>query len=157
MVRTPLSQQQQQKFVTPPQQYRTEFRCSPTTGRQWSVQVPVDAPVVNPSAATAAQPVYEWKRDPKTGERWQVILATKSQPQYQNPPTSSGQAGSVHNHGQGQPQPSSFTNHNPGYSPNLSNLDLSQQSQSNISNLSRTERVAGIVSLLEGGGGTKKH
>ena len=38
----------------------------------------------------------------------------------------------------------------------MSNLDLSQQSQSNISNLSRTERVAGIVSLLEGGGGTKK-
>ena len=37
----------------------------------------------------------------------------------------------------------------------MSNLDLSQQNQSN-SNLTRTERVAGIVSLLEGGGGTKK-
>ena len=85
LVRTPFTQQQQQQFVTPPQQYRTEFRCSPTTGRQWSIQVPVNLPAVN---HPAPQPTYEWKIDPKTGEKWQVLVPPQNPSHDQNLTTS---------------------------------------------------------------------
>ena len=160
MVRTPLPRNQpvrQNLLVTPPQQYRTEFRCSPTTGRQWSVQVPV-----MPSTP-ATQQTYEWRCDAQTGERYRVLVPSQQQPSNQLPASS---ARSVPP--QGQPQQFSFQHPNQHYvSPNVTVLpspDIPQQAHNSISqfdeqqnnSLSRHERVAGIVSLLEGGGGTRK-
>ena len=146
MVRTPVAQQHQSR--TPPQQFRTEFRCSPTSGRQWTVQVPI-TPVANPHAV---QSKTEWRIDPQTGERWQV-LTPSTDPLRQS---------------SNQQSPYNFVQPSTGVAPNLSSnshVETSQQfnqsssqllDQSNDVSLSRQERVAGIVSLLEGGGVTKK-
>ena len=132
-----------QLIATPPQQYRTEFRCSPSTGRQWTVQVPVCSQSV-PGPPAVAPPTYEWRIDRHTGEKFQVPVAGQNggqTPQFAN------------NTPSGQHQ---FTSH-------VSRLDSSRlqsetivNDQTSNSTLTSHERVAGIVSLLEGGGGTKK-
>ena len=132
-----------QLIATPPQQYRTEFRCSPSTGRQWTVQVPVCSQSV-PGPPAVVPPSYEWRIDRHTGEKFQVPVAGQNSgqtPQFANN-TSSGQH--------------QFTS-------DVSRLDSSRlQSETRVndqtsnSTLTSHERVAGIVSLLEGGGGTKK-
>ena len=139
---------QQHQVATPPPQYRTEFRCSPSTGRQWTVQVPVNTQST-PSVPAAVLPTYEWRIDPHTGEKFQVPVTGQSSLQGQTP-----QLVNKSIHGQHQYI---------GTSPDVTRRDNSQlQSasrvldQSSNSTLSSHERVAGIVSLLEGGGGSKK-
>ena len=66
-------------------QYRTEYHCSPTTGRLYTKQVPI---VTVPSPARSK---FEWRCNPETGERYQVevpILQLSPQPanQVQYPP-----------------------------------------------------------------------
>ena len=153
MVRTPLTKHQAKpQHVAPsPQQCRTEFRCSPSTGRRWSVQVPVAS---NPPDTQSG---YEWRINPRTGDRYQVLVTLQQQL-----PPAHGRPALVQPSGQFQQSP--FTGHhlNQSYSPDLTQPghDNSQQSASVLhdqsSNMSRNERVAGIVSLLEGGGATKK-
>ena len=156
MVRTPLNQarlEQQQQLVTPPQQqYRTEYRCSPTTGRQWSIQVPVDPSTDIP----ATQQCYEWRINAQTGDRYQILVPYQHQPPQQNCQVAPVQTLP----GQRQQLPFPGPQQNHGYSPDVThhNSDTSHQTTSQLhdASLSRHERVAGIVSLLEGGGGTKK-
>ena len=163
-----LPPQQHQQFCTPPPQnrsevvtYRTEFRISPTSGRQWQVQVPI----INPPAPTT-QPSFEWRIHPHTGSRYQVQVSSPHQyvrPAYQNQQLEAPHA--VLGPGQGQ---SVFQGYQyPGPSPNSNqpNHDRSQHLQQSAilpheqpgnNTMSKQERVAGIVSLLEGGGGVKK-
>ena len=53
-----------QPACTPPT--RTEFRCSPGSGRVYTVQVPVQ------QSTTPKAKTYEWRCNPRTGERYQV-------------------------------------------------------------------------------------
>ena len=67
-----------QPQFTPPT--RTEFRCSPRTGRMFKVQVPVK-PMSPPPAKK-----YEWRCNALTGERWQVEVPVQQQsPQMSGP------------------------------------------------------------------------
>ena len=69
--------------IQPPQpsrsvQYRTEYRCSPTSGRTWQVRVPIQvSPKSDPVLlAPPADPVmYEWRIHPHTGVPYQVQVA----------------------------------------------------------------------------------
>ena len=58
---------------TPQVAYMVEYRCSPTTGRQWQVQIPVA------SSATAAAPQFrhEWRIHPHTGVPYQVQVSVQ--------------------------------------------------------------------------------
>ena len=153
------NQQQPHQYVgAQSPQYKTEFRCSPTTGRQWTVQVPVKQP---PTPKTP-QTVLEWRINPITGERYQVPVLATGQHQVHvqtSHPLSQDQFNllpqQVH---QQVHQPAGNTSfvyqQQPPTSPDNSNLHHHDQ-PSNTS-LSRQERVAGIVSLIEGGGGTRK-
>ena len=131
--------------------YRVEYRCSPTTGRQWQVQVPV-------ASQPPPVPRYrsEWRIHPHTGVSYQIQV-----------PVQSTAASSTSAQQPAPPEPGRGFDHNschqshPGPSPDVSTqsqqsfLNQSHQ-QLNNSTLSRQDRVAGIVSLLEGGGGTTK-
>ena len=56
-----------------PKTYRREFRCSPTTGRTWQVEVPV-IPDNSPQQDIHH---YEWRIDPHTGERFQIMVSSR--------------------------------------------------------------------------------
>ena len=186
--------------MSPPQQsYRWEYRCSPRSGRQWKVQVPIPpSPSAAPPRASGSH--YEWRIHPHTGESYQVLVSTSGQgcvsqqvpavppPQYEwriHPHTGESYQVEVNNstpynsakpafnpsHLQpvqslGEPQHplTGHQSHLHGSSPvgALPLLDNSSQQQvpphlehSRVSEMTRNERVAGIVSLLEGGGSTK--
>ena len=152
---------------TPPQSYRTEFRCSPTSGRRWQVQIPVTNPAA-PPFTPAPQPCYEWRFHPHTGERYQVQVSMQGQPGglQQAPAVPAPQPLHVQRHGQHQqPLVLDQTRFHDEPTPDVTNLpfyDSSQQQssshlheQSRNATMSRHERLAGIVSLLEGGGSTK--
>ena len=64
--------------------YRTEFRCSPTTGRQWQVQVPVTNP---PQPAPVPQFRTEWRIHPFAGTPYQVQVPVPPQAMEQHVPT----------------------------------------------------------------------
>lgn len=136
-------QQAPQQVSVSPQQYRTEFRCSPTTGRQWTIQVPVQTSV----HSQAAEPVLEWRIHPSTGERYQVPVQLQSQQQRQYDPVN-------HQH----PQQVSTTpvgqQHHQG--PTLDSSHLQHHDQSSNNSMARQEHVAGIVSLMDSGAGTRK-
>ena len=54
---------------------KSEFRCSPTTGRVYTVQVPVTGSQVCAPAVTQQTPpqaVFEWRCNPHTGELFRV-------------------------------------------------------------------------------------
>ena len=166
-VRIPVAQQQavhhRQVDAAPvQQQYRTEYRCSPTSGRQWTVQVPISS-----NTPSSPQAVYEWRIHPHTGERYQVPVQVPAAPLNQLP------VNQPPAHHQPQPyvhpqQSSSAQHHHQVLSPRISpapGRDNSYQvhqsvtqvhDQSADASLTRHERVAGIVSLLDGVGGTKK-
>ena len=143
----PLGGQPAPSAVTTPQvSYKLEYRCSPTSGRQWQVQVPI---VVSPSPVVNT-PQYrnEWRIHPQTGVTFQVqvpIQASQTvtpQPAYIVP---------AHVPAQHQANQSCQ-----GPSPDVSSQQIQQsymqhsELQQN-SSLTRQDRVAGIVSLLEGG------
>ena len=67
--------------------YRTEFRCSPTSGRQWQVRVPVpnSSPQIIPSPSFR----NEWRIHPHTGVSYQVQVPVHS-PQAHPPMTPQG-------------------------------------------------------------------
>ena len=156
---------------TPQVAYRVEYRCSPTTGRQWKVQIPVA------SSTTAAAPQFrhEWRIHPHTGVPYQVQVSVQgavpmSNSSHQPMPNLVQQPMSNLAHQSATPQPSAPA---PSLAPGTSqqivqqplnrpSLDVSMQQaqqsflqhsdlQQNNSTLSRQDRVAGIVSLLEGG------
>ena len=147
-------QQQRQPFVAPhpptsrPQivQYRTEFRCSPTTGQQWQVQVPVENSPTQTVQAAAAQFRNEWRIHPHTGVTYQVRVPVHS------PAVPSSLV---------QQSVTPQTTPNQGQDTSCLGQDITQQvqqsftqycgQQHNNSTLSKHERVAGIVSLLDGG------
>ena len=117
----------------PVQQTRTEFRCSPDTGRVYTVEIKVDG-------SSSQTGKYVWKCDPLTGERYQVLSsapgaapACEDSRQSPGPPWSS----SI---GQHQSQVERSQHHQPS-----GDLDLELQNQ-----------VKGIVKLCGGGGVTKK-
>ena len=64
--------------------YRTEFRCSPTTGRQWQVQVPITTP---PQPAPVPQFRTEWRIHPFAGTPYQVQVPVLSQQVVEQPPS----------------------------------------------------------------------
>ena len=82
-----------QPQFTPPT--RTEFRCSPLTGRMFKVQVPVK-PMSPPPAKK-----YEWRCNVQTGERWQVEVPAQPQSAQMSGPL---QQFSAQNAGQPQQQ-----------------------------------------------------
>ena len=143
-------------LATTPVTYRTEFRCSPSTGRRWQVQVPVET-----SPPPVTQSRYEWRIHPHTGVSFQVQVPVHS-------PVSvpgRGQDPSQQMLTQGTMM---MGQHQTSFNPNSSQLGHQSHSQQNDilhsvnlqqslnHNLSRQERVAGIVSLLDGGGGATK-
>ena len=162
----------QQQVSTPPQSFRLEFRCSPRSGRQWQIQVPVSPLPSNP----IPKPCYEWRIHPHTGDRYQVVVPT---PQVGAPPRTSGMQMSrpMASQGCAQPQQPRYAQQQLSgqqystqtASPNVTHLlnnSSNQQQQQQLpqqlpaqvhdhsrSEMSRNERVAGIVSLLEGGAG----
>ena len=91
-----------QPQFTPPS--RTEFRCSPLTGRMFKVQVPVK-PMSPPPAKK-----YEWRCNVQTGERWQVEVPAQPQsaqmsgPLQQLSAQNAGQPQQQLAQGSGQPQ-----------------------------------------------------
>ena len=194
--------------------YQTEFRCSPTSGRQWQVRVPV----TNPPPQLAQPPQFrnEWRIHPQTGVSYQVqVQVSAHSPQtqtitpqpllaqnipqqpapHQPPQQQVFQQSAYHQQFSQQPMPptqqqqqvhqrfvpphpthlpthqqpssqaqQSFQQHTsaPG-SGNMLVPDMSHAAQQSFtqyceqdSNISRQERVAGIVSLLEGGTTTRK-
>ena len=148
LMRTPLVQQQPSQHRPAPQQYRTEFRCSPTTGTQWSIQVPVTSNFV--PSPQAVHPTYEWRINPNTGVRYQVqIQANLAPAQHSQLPVGQPQA---------RPQASAHgQQYHQVLSPDMSaapdqaqQLDTLIQDHSANTSLTRHERVAGIVSLLDG-------
>ena len=63
--------------ISPPKHsYRWEYRCSPSSGRQWRVQVPVTPPA---APTCSSQSYYEWRIHPHTGESYQVLVSTPGQ------------------------------------------------------------------------------
>ena len=56
-----------------PQQTRPEYRCSPTSGRIYTVQVPV------PIQTSPVEKHYVWECNPVTGERFRVEVPTSPQ------------------------------------------------------------------------------
>ena len=53
------------------QEYRLEYRCSPTSGRTYQVAVPV-LPTPSPPVPRPPQVRYEWRCDPHSGATYQV-------------------------------------------------------------------------------------
>ena len=158
--------------------YRTEFRCSPTSGRQWKIQVPADSSPVTVTPTPQFQ--HEWRIHPHTGASYRVQVpvgspqVTATAPQFRdewriNPHTGVTYQVRVSvngNQDQGMSQSPGpvirdvNVQHVVRASPDIS--QLGQQGQhSNLSglqlsanqSLSRNDRVAGIVSLLDGEGG----
>ena len=128
--------------------YRTEYRCSPTTGRQWQVQVPVSPP----------PPQYrkEWRIHPLTGVTHQVQVPIQSsanrsafaqQPVTPQPSTGCSQQGAT----QSRHDPSADVS-----AQHLQQSFLNHSEQQSNTSLSKQDRVAGIVSLLDGHGGITK-
>ena len=119
--------------------YRTEFRCSPTTGRQWQVQVPIQQ-------SSPPQPVIklEWRTNPVTGQMYQVQVP--SQAAVTTP------VGGQHQRGQ------SLVPHVQLVQDQSQFQDSQQQRSGDQSSLSQQvhDRVAGIVSLMGGGSSGKK-
>ena len=66
-----------------PVSYRTEFRCSPTSGRQWQVQVPLANP---PPPTPPPQFRNEWRIHPHTGTTYQVQVPIQQVVQPVPPP-----------------------------------------------------------------------
>ena len=159
LVRTPLPPAQQsssglpsfaQQQVVTPQQYRTEFRCCPSTGRQWTVQVPVTSPATNPPVV---QSTLEWRIHPHTGERYQVQVPSMATTPQQQTTQLGGTPTNLQN------QQSYMANTTAVFQPDMSSQQPSATShidQSHNSSLLGRDRVAGIVSLVEGGGGTRR-
>lgn len=124
--------------------FRTEYRCCPKTGRQWSVEVPVTPPANR--VPPTPKPTVEWRIHPHTGVAYQVEILPQSSPVYQQP---------VVPPPQGRPQ-----NQFQGQQPIIDQTDVSQQqptvlqhsdNQPNISSLPQGDRVAGIVSISDAG------
>ena len=128
--------------------YRTEFRCSPTTGRQWQVQVPIQQ---SPPPQPVIKNKYEWRTNPLTGQMYQVQVP--SQAVVNTPVGGQHQRGVsqvLHPHVQAvQDQPQHHQSHL---------HDTLQQQAGDQSSLSQqvNDRVAGIVSLMGGGSSGKK-
>ena len=81
--------------VTPPVTHRTEYRCSPTTGRMWQVKIPIDSspmagaqPLIHRQEADHVTYRTEYRCSPTSGEQWQVQVPVSSSPP-QSPATSS--------------------------------------------------------------------
>ena len=125
--------------------YKLEYRCSPTSGRQWQVRVPVV--VSPPPVINTPQYRSEWRIHPDTGVTFQVQVPIQvTQPVTPQP------AYTVPVHGSAQHLNQSYL----GPSPDVSSQQIQQshlhhsELQQN-SSMTRQDRVAGIVSLLEGG------
>ena len=147
---------QPQPVTVSPHHYRTEFRCSPTTGKVWTVQVPVQVSTQPPET------VMEWRVHPYTGERYQVPVQPPSQ-QYLQSRTPQPQLQEQYNLSHQQPQQSLTTTprgqQRPlGSLPEASHLQTSYQCQDQFgdNSVSKQDGIAGIVSLFEGGDGTRK-
>ena len=54
-------------------QTKTEFRCSPVSGRMYTVTVPVETP-------PPVRKYFEWRCNPQTGEKYQVEIQSPVQP-----------------------------------------------------------------------------
>ena len=127
---------------------RTEFRCSPKSGRVYTVQVPVQAsptPLPTPVQQPAKQ--YEWRCDPQSGKTYQVEIPAMQQPSASGqlwPPQSTPWSSLVLQHGQSDDyrrQPLHSQQQGPGTD------DFNQQLQ---------KQMTGIVKLCESGGGVTK-
>ena len=141
--------QQQQQFVSRQQPdsagYRTEVRYSPTTGRQIQIKVPVNN---LPAHTGPAQYRNELRYNTHTGVPYHVHVplqgsSPNQQPQYGQPlHQQPALQGRLPQHSQPQEQ-------------YLPNQDVSHHVQQSFSHLcdqqQDQDRVAGIVSLLEGG------
>ena len=129
------------KNPQPPSRTRTEYRCSPQSGRVYSVQVPVQS---SPTPPTPVQPAkqYEWRCDSQTGRTYQVELPAIQQPSVgqllppHHPPWSNLRS----RHGQ-----LGATSHQQQQC--LGTDDFNQQLQ---------KQMTGIVKLCESGGGVTK-
>ena len=70
----------------PDENFRIEYRCSPSTGRTWRVRIPVTPSGSKPDYLTR----WEWRVDPYTGQRYQVEVTERNQrsieTRAQNPP-----------------------------------------------------------------------
>ena len=67
-VEVPIELEHDNQFYSQQQstQYRMEYRCCPVTGRVWQEKVRVDPSPPRPSF------IWEWRVDPRTGQRFQV-------------------------------------------------------------------------------------
>ena len=160
LVRTPLPPTQQssnrissfvQQPVVTPQQYRTEFRCCPSTGRQWTVQIPITSPAPNPPPV---KPTLEWRIHPHTGERYQVQVPGITTTPQQQISQLGGTPTNVQNQQSYQGNTSAMFQPDGACQPLPSATH--QVDQSHSLSLPSHDRVTGIVSLVEGGGGTRK-
>ena len=147
--------QQQQQFVSRQQPdsagYRTEVRYSPTTGRQIQIKVPVNN---SPAHTGPEQYRNELRYNTHTGVPYHVHVplqgcSPNQQPQYGQPlhqqPALQGRLPQ-----QSQPQEQYLPNQDVSHHVQQSFSHLYDQQQDHVT-LSRQDRVAGIVSLLEGG------
>jgi hypothetical protein len=142
-------------------QYRTEYHCSPTSGRLYTKQVPV---ATGPSPARSK---LEWRCNPETGERYQVevpISQLSPQPanQVQYPPAAMlGHASQplpsmMHNTPQPgttpMPPPASLpTTHHPHGVGSLDQQQHLQPGPGGSFSQQLQDKMKGIVRLVEGG------
>ena len=122
---------------------RTEYRCCPKTGRQWTVQVPATPPanLVPPTP----KPTLEWRIHPHTGVAYQVEILQQKSPVYQQQVHPSQGRPS----GQFQSQQPIITQ--PDVSQHQATVFQHCDTQPNITSLPQGDKVAGIVNLLDGG------
>ena len=151
---TPVNMHQQQPTPPPrqiPATFRTEYRCCPKTGRQWTVQVPTSPPVE--TMPPPPKPTLEWRIHPQTGVAYQVEIPHQNPPFYQQLPTQSHLQSQSYaaphqvyrqQHIIAEPQ----VLHNESHQPVITQHS---ETQFNNSSLSKQDKVAGIVSLIEGG------
>ena len=85
----------QQHAQPPPTTYRTEYRCSPVSGRQWQVKVPVSPVPMAAAHHASSRPVAnqvtyktEYRCSPTSGKVWQVQVPVMSSPPLSPPATS---------------------------------------------------------------------
>ena len=133
-----------------PPQYKTVYRCSPTTGRLYTTQVLIEA--------TATPPVrshLEWRCDEVTGERFQVEVPPNRQSPLPNQPlnfpgVNTAQAGIGYHHGslpwQSASQPCSGPPLPPQTQAQPHHQGVGGQRQGQLQ-----QHLQGIVKLVEGG------
>ena len=63
------------------QLYRLEYRCSPTSGRTWQVKVPITPP---PQSPPRTRYRIEWRIDPRSGVKYQVEVPVQNADQFES-------------------------------------------------------------------------